>query len=216
MIATTAADADALVVSWRDRKKLKTRAELIAVSQRLFLDQGYAGTTLDDICDEVGVRPQTLLRYFDSKAHLALAPLYDQYEAFRSRMESPDRDLDAVALWRAQVEAESLRHNRHVGRFFRWVNAEPVLRAMNEELRTRYEDLLAAGIASDAHADPEDFYSVMLATTLIRGNAAMLRRWTSRNGKPQMLAANQLAVVDFVLEMYPSRESAALPGALPR
>jgi len=211
-IVANASDTEAIELPWRERKKLNTRRDLIVASQRMFLARGYAVTTLNDICDEVGVRPQTLLRYFESKAHLALAPLYDQYDAFRDRLQSPGREVDAVALWRAQVESESLRHDRHVADFFRWVNAEPVLRALNDELRTRYEDLMAAGIAADAHAGPDDFYSVMLATALVRGNAAMLRRWTTKRGKPQTLAANQVAVVDFVLGIFPSRDIADLPG----
>ncbi len=192
-------------ISWRERKKNKTRADLIAVSQRHFLARGYSATTLDDICEEAGVRPQTLLRYFESKAHLALAPLYDLYEAFRLRIESPERTLDAVALWRANVETESIRNTRHVSNYFKWVNAEPILRAMADELTTRYEDLMAAAIASDEHADPDDFNSIMLATALIRGNAALLRRWNRTAGNAGNLADHQLAVVDFVLRTFPAR-----------
>src|SRR5437868_12741688 len=73
--------------SHRERKKARTRAALIEVSQRLFAEKGYAATTLDDICDDVDVRPQTLLRYFDSKAHLALAPLTDSLELLRRFLE---------------------------------------------------------------------------------------------------------------------------------
>ena len=61
-------------LSLRERKKARTRASLIEVSQRLFAEHSYSATTLDDICAEVEVTPQTLLRYFDSKAQLAVAP----------------------------------------------------------------------------------------------------------------------------------------------
>jgi len=205
------AQADEPEISWREQKKHRTRRDLVAVSQRLFLAQGYSGTTLDDICDEAGVRPQTLLRYFESKAHLALAPLYDLFDAFRARLQDPDRTEDAVALWRANVEAESVRRADHVADYFGWVNAEPVLRAMADELNTRYEDLLAAEIATDDEAGPDDFHSVMLATMLIRGNAAVLRRWTASGGDARGLAANQVAVVDFVLEVFPGRPTVGGP-----
>jgi len=175
MTATTS-DLDAEEpMSLRERKKLKTRRQLLAVSQRLFAEQGYGETTLEQICAEVEIRPQTLLRYFESKAHLALAPAYDIYDQFGLRLHDPERPTDAVGAWRAQVEAQSLLHNRDAARYTARIQAEPVLRAMSDELQTRYEQLLAAAIASDAGVDPDDPYSVLLATTLIRSNAAMMR-----------------------------------------
>jgi AcrR family transcriptional regulator len=197
-------------MSLRDRKKLRTRRQLIAVSQRLFAKQGYSETTLEQICAEVEIRPQTLLRYFESKAHLALAPAYDIYEQFGLRLQDPDRPTGAVGAWRAQVEDQSLLHNRDAARYTARIQAEPVLRAMSDELQTRYEEQLATAIASDAGAEPDDPYSVLLATTLIRSNAAMMRRWAATGADPEVLATNQLAVVDFILTTFPARDSAAV------
>jgi AcrR family transcriptional regulator len=197
-------------VSLRERKKRKTRHQLVAVSQRLFAKQGYSETTLEQICAEVEIRPQTLLRYFESKAHLALAPAYDIYEQFGLRLHDPDRPTDAVGAWRAQVEAQSLLHNRDAARYTARMQAEPVLRAMSDELQTRYEQELAGAIARDAGVEADDPYSVLLATTLIRGNAAMMRRWTATGADPEVLAPNQLAVVDFILTTFPTRGSAAV------
>jgi AcrR family transcriptional regulator len=196
--------------SLREHKKARTRRELIEVSQRLFARQGFSETTLEQICAEVEVRPQTLLRYFPSKAHLALAPLYDAFERLRARIEAPERSEQAIAIWRDQVEQQSLRYNRAAGRYMRWIADEPLLRAMSEVLRTRYEDLLAAGLAADLGVARDDFYCVLLAATLVRGNYAMLRRWIQKGARPEELARNQVAVVDFILASFPARSSRAM------
>ena len=77
--------------SLRERKKARTRAALIEVSQRLFAELGYSVTTLEEICAEVEVTPQTLLRYFPSKAHLALAPMAEYFGQLREFLDHPER-----------------------------------------------------------------------------------------------------------------------------
>ena len=71
-------------VSLRERNKTRTREELIEVSQRLFRNQGYADTTLEQIANEGGVALKTLFRYFGSKLQLAVAPTMDGLDRFRT------------------------------------------------------------------------------------------------------------------------------------
>src|SRR5689334_1350264 len=128
-------------LSLRERKKARTRAALIEVSQRLFAERGYSVTTLDDICAEVEVTPQTLLRYFDSKARLAVAPEADAVVELRSVMQDPRRDRPALSVWEefvrlevAEVLAPSMpgttTHVRNLRAFQRWAEKDPVLVAM--------------------------------------------------------------------------------------
>lgn len=189
--------------SRREDKKARTRRALIVVSHRLFTRRGYAETTLEQICAEVGVHPQTLLRYFDSKADLALAPMHDVVRSLTDQLEDPDRELDAVEIWRRHVETEAGRHNRAVARYLAWLDADPVLRAMLESLKTLHEDALAAALAHDLGAPRDDLRAILLASTLVRGNAAVTRRWMVDGADPETLAERQLAVIDLVLLELP-------------
>jgi AcrR family transcriptional regulator len=51
----------------RERKRRETRQRIAEVGQRLFLTNGFEGTTLDAIADEAGISRRTFFSYFKSK-----------------------------------------------------------------------------------------------------------------------------------------------------
>src|SRR5438477_11483286 len=93
----------------RQRKQARTRAQIMEASQRLFAEQGYEHTTLEQICEVAEVSVPTLLAYFESKDRLALAGSYDQFEEFRQAIEDPERDQETLTIWRDRVEANAIR-----------------------------------------------------------------------------------------------------------
>ncbi len=57
----------------RERKKQRTRRTIRTEAMRLFREQGYAETTIEQIAEAAEVSPSTFFRYFPSKEQLALA-----------------------------------------------------------------------------------------------------------------------------------------------
>jgi len=56
----------------RERKRLDTYQRIAEAGQRLFLAQGYDGTTLDAIAAEAGISRRTFFSYFKSKDDIIL------------------------------------------------------------------------------------------------------------------------------------------------
>jgi AcrR family transcriptional regulator len=62
---------------WRQRKKNATRDRLRACALRLFSEQGYDATTVEQIAAAAGVSHMTFFRYFPAKEDVALSDSYD-------------------------------------------------------------------------------------------------------------------------------------------
>ncbi len=61
----------------RERKKARTRAAIQSHALRLFREQGYGPTTVQQIIAEVEVSESTFFRYFPTKADVVLADEFD-------------------------------------------------------------------------------------------------------------------------------------------
>jgi len=200
----------------REREKLRTREALISASQTLFAEKGYAATTLEEICQSVEVAPPTLLRYFESKAQLALARNVDWARRLQSDVAPVDRQVSTLEIWRHHVEfLSSPEVARWTKRRARWIAPEPVLRSLMAEIDVDCEAILATGLVRDAGADPaDDVHAHLIATALVRGRWAVFRRWLERRQPYAMLGPAQMALIDFVAEELPSSGAAVLGRSL--
>jgi AcrR family transcriptional regulator len=68
---------DQPAASRRERQKAKTRAAIQHQALRLFREQGYEATTIEQIAEAAEVAPSTCFRYFPAKEDLVLTDDYD-------------------------------------------------------------------------------------------------------------------------------------------
>jgi AcrR family transcriptional regulator len=83
-------DGPAPVLGLRERKKVKTRAAIREHALRLFREQGYAETTVDQIADAAEVSPSTFFRYFPTKEDVVLDDEFDLMLAAAFRSQPPE------------------------------------------------------------------------------------------------------------------------------
>jgi len=93
------ASAEQTAVGLRERKKARTRAAIQAHALRLFREQGYDATTVQQIIEEAEVSESTFFRYFPTKADVVLSDEFDPVivAAFRDQ----PRELSAIQALRA-------------------------------------------------------------------------------------------------------------------
>ena len=71
----------------RERKKAKTHVEVQKQALRLFREEGYGNTTVEQIADAAEVSPSTFFRYFSTKEDVVMYNIIDPVviEAFKAQ-----------------------------------------------------------------------------------------------------------------------------------
>ncbi|MEU9075304.1 TetR family transcriptional regulator [Kitasatospora sp. NPDC004745] len=148
----------------RERKKQQTRDALVQAAHGLFLGQGFARTTVDEIASAVEVSQRTFFRYFANKDEVALAVMADAEDYFieclrrRPAEESPLQALRAaiVQSWR-ELGAE---HRSGPGsittalELMRMIEETPTLLAAHLRRVTEQERVVVRVIAEREGLDP--------------------------------------------------------------
>jgi AcrR family transcriptional regulator len=89
----------------RERKKARTRASLREHALRLFREQGYQATTVEQIAAAAEVSPSTFFRYFPTKEDLVLQD--DMDTRLIAALEQQPPELGPVAAVRAATREVS-------------------------------------------------------------------------------------------------------------
>jgi AcrR family transcriptional regulator len=143
----------------RERKKLKTRETIRAEAMRLFIEQGYAETSIEQIAEAADVSPSTFFRYFPSKERVVLAddidPLILAAVARQPAGMAPLAVLrNAIVETMAALTAED-RERESVRQ--RLMFAVPELRAALFDEMNRNIDMIAGGLAGRFGRSPDEF-----------------------------------------------------------
>jgi AcrR family transcriptional regulator len=118
-------------LSLRERKKVKTRRTIQEHALRLFAEQGYDATTIEQIAEVSEVSPSTFFRYFPTKEDVVITDEYDPVMA-TVYLAQPAELTPLEALRRTAVEMlgemKGDEYERLIARA-RLMNETPALRA---------------------------------------------------------------------------------------
>lgn len=156
----------------REQKREETRRRLMREGQRLFAQQGFDRTSVDEIAAAAGVSRRTFFHYFDSKEDVVLSR-HDDFE--RALMEAirtapPQAPLLQVAE-QAVIAAFAMFDADEVELLDQLKRDTPALRARDHGKYERLERSIAGALAERAGASPDDLRTRMDAMLV----AGMLR-----------------------------------------
>lgn len=182
----------------RERKKLRTRRALADTALRMFLEQGFEETTLDDLVNTVEVSVRTFFRYYSSKEEVAMTAENELWEAYateagRLRLTGPAlphlRDCYANAV---RVLPEGWTDRYLLTR--RLAARTPVLRVYHAgttlDLQSRLVGLLEEELGVDSGQDVRPWLAAEMALAAVRhGTKAWMRAHGDRAGSADTLIA---------------------------
>ena len=167
----------------RERKKAKTRAAIRDHAIRLFEEQGYASTTVEQIAEAAEVSPSTFFRYFPTKEDVILTDDYDPLIIDAIKAQPPGvRPVRAMIDGMRQVfhnlDPEEWELERRRQRIFQTV---PELRARMMSQTVTALDLLAAALA-DRDGKPADDFTYRVIAGAVVGVVLAVAPPGGRNG----------------------------------
>ena len=155
----------------RERKRIETLHRIQEEALRLFDEQGYDATTIEQIAEAAGVSPSTFYRYFPVKEDVVVQDEYDPFimETFANL----PKDLPPLALIRAAFEELFSQFGpedlQRVRRRARMIYTEPALRARQHEQSLVTERFIAEMAAEHSGRSLQDlelrhFTAVVIAS----------------------------------------------------
>ena len=142
----------------RERKKQRTREQIIDAAMRLFAERGYHATTIADIAEAADVAPRTFFSYFASKEavvfHNADRDMDSLAAALRNRPPGQNA-FDALRGWIDTMFDEWSAEEDQAGLRKRLCKEDESLANFAGGMMARIHELLLEAIAEDL-GEPQD------------------------------------------------------------
>jgi AcrR family transcriptional regulator len=174
----------------RERKKAKTRRTIQEHALRLFAEQGYDATTVDQIADAAEISPSTFFRYFATKEDVVIEDEYDPM-LIRAFVEQP-AELSAVAAFRKSIHsAFSQIYNADQEQLLQRTKLQlevPAIRARLLTTQFNTSNALAIAAAERYGRNIDDLEVQAFAGAVIGALIPALVRWVASDGKASLPA----------------------------
>lgn len=171
----------------RERKRLRTRRALADTALRLFADQGFEATTLEQLVEEVEISKSTFFRVFPAKEAVAIDAETELWSAYLTRLR--ERTLSGVVLAELHdclAEAAASLDPSWVARYVatrRLILTAPALLAYVGHYRTGVEDQAIACLAGKLDLGPDDLRVHVLAKITTTCWSVAARDWVRHQGE---------------------------------
>jgi AcrR family transcriptional regulator len=186
----------------RERKKAKTRAAIREHALRLFREQGYDATTVEQIAEAAEVSHTTFFRYFPTKEDVVLQD--DMELLWINALRAQPPDIPPVAALRASLHdafaslsAGDLAKIRETAGFALSV---PAVRARMLDELSRTTQVMATAIAERTGRSPDDFE---VRTFVGAALGVALSSWFTAQGDMQRFMTDYARALELLLTALP-------------
>jgi AcrR family transcriptional regulator len=150
----------------RERKKRETRHALARAGLELFVERGYDATTLADIAEVAGVSTRTIFAYFPSKEDILFASFESMRDALAEALAERPAGQDALTALREFILSSEHQKTELDCMLEDLIAGDQTLNRQKRARISQLESVLAAAIAEDLGAGPDDLRAHVAAASL--------------------------------------------------
>jgi AcrR family transcriptional regulator len=141
-----------VVPGLRERKKQRTREQIVEAAFGLFAERGFQATTVADIAAAADIAPRTFFAYFPSKEAVVFFDFDELFASLKSTIEErPEGEtaIDALRRWLEHSLPATHEESDEAVLRKRLCIDHPSLAAHQKGLLSRLEEILRDGVARD-------------------------------------------------------------------
>jgi AcrR family transcriptional regulator len=171
----------------RERKKLRTRRALADAAMRLFTENGFDNTTLEEVAEEAEVSKSTFFRFFPAKEAAAVEAETELWTAYLAAL--ADRQLSGAILGELHHTLASAIAGLDPGWDQRFIDtrlliiAAPDLLKYVEHYRHGVKRQVIDGLAGKLGLDPEDLRLHLVVELTMTAFTVSGRHWVHSGGR---------------------------------
>ncbi len=185
-----------------ERKKARTRAAIREHALRLFREQGYDATTVEQIAGAAEVSPSTFFRYFPTKEDVVLQD--DMELRWIDALRAQPPGMPSIAALRASLHdafaslsADDIAKIRETTDLALTV---PAIRARMLDEFARTIQVMATGIAERTGRNPDDFEVRTLVGAAL---GVAISSWFTAQGDMERFMADYARALELLLTGLP-------------
>ena len=169
---------------------MRTMSAIQRVAYRLFAEQGYDATTVEQIAAAADVSPATFFRYFRSKAELVSTDEFDPLlaERFLTRPAGEDVVTALLETMRELVGLMEREDRDSLVERIRLMGTSSKLKAQLWQGLQANVDTLAAAVATRTGRDPSSLEVRALAAAMVSALLEVVQAWAAGDGREDLVA----------------------------
>jgi AcrR family transcriptional regulator len=205
----------------RERKREQTRQQILQAARTLFAERGFEAVTVAEIAHAAQYSEVTVFNYFPTKEDLVFAGMEFFEEALLAAVRDRPPGESALSAFQRPVldgcrQLDQPGRATAVARAAALIDSSPALRTREREIVARYTRELAALLAEQSNAAPDDVEAQAVAGALMAAHRALVTyiRQTAHSGHraglaqdAQTQATRAFARLESGLTGYPNRKA---------